>query len=353
MEVNVNEMNKKESFFKNSSASFFLDIDDLSELNEYLHNTNRIDVSSKVVHAEKPGEGNMNYVLRVITEKESFILKQARPWVEKYPQIPAPIERVLVEAQFLSLAQKFPELQKYSASVLWLDSANYLLCTQDLGKGKDFTFLYDRSSHLTENIVYKLSSFLNELHEIPTHELKGFPKNEHMRKLNHAHIFHLPFEKDNGFPLNNIQEGLLSIARPYYSDEILKKKIRELGKIYLSEGSNLIHGDYFPGSWLMANDGPKIIDPEFSFVGYREFDFGVWFAHMTLSGQKHLSLKQLLEAYTSSEQLDQKLILGFAGTEVMRRLIGIAQLPLKRTVKEKEMLLTKAAAWIKEEKIER
>ena len=41
----------------------------------------------------RAGEGNMNLTLRVQTEERSFILKQARPWVEKYPDIPAPKER--------------------------------------------------------------------------------------------------------------------------------------------------------------------------------------------------------------------------------------------------------------------
>ena len=49
--------------------------------------------------------------LRVQTAERSFILKQSRPWVEKYPAIPAPEERVLVEAAFyepLSAARWWP-----------------------------------------------------------------------------------------------------------------------------------------------------------------------------------------------------------------------------------------------------
>ena len=42
----------------------------------------------------------MNCTLRVTTTRRSFILKQARPWVEKYPQIAAPVERARVEAAF-------------------------------------------------------------------------------------------------------------------------------------------------------------------------------------------------------------------------------------------------------------
>lgn len=40
---------------------------------------------------EREGEGNMNCVVRVMTSRRSFILKQSRPWVEKYPGFAAPL----------------------------------------------------------------------------------------------------------------------------------------------------------------------------------------------------------------------------------------------------------------------
>jgi len=40
----------------------------------------------EVISMKKPGEGNMNVVLRIITNERSFILKQSRPYVEKYQQ---------------------------------------------------------------------------------------------------------------------------------------------------------------------------------------------------------------------------------------------------------------------------
>ena len=63
-----------------------------------------------VIAAERAGEGNMNCTLRVRTNERTFILKQARPWVEKYPQIEAPDERALVEAAFYRIAQVLPSV---------------------------------------------------------------------------------------------------------------------------------------------------------------------------------------------------------------------------------------------------
>ncbi|MEM6707021.1 MAG: aminoglycoside phosphotransferase, partial [Acidobacteriota bacterium] len=48
----------------------------------------------------RPGEGNMNLTLRVTTDRRSLIVKQSRPWVEKYDVIEAPFDRMLSELAF-------------------------------------------------------------------------------------------------------------------------------------------------------------------------------------------------------------------------------------------------------------
>src|SRR2546421_5684303 len=49
--------------------------------------------------AAPAGEGNMNYTLRIGTSERSFVMKQARPWVEKYPHIAAPWDRALMRSE--------------------------------------------------------------------------------------------------------------------------------------------------------------------------------------------------------------------------------------------------------------
>ena len=80
--------------------AYFFDENNLQRLPEYLLGKGLISHGEKILLTEKPGEGNMNFVRRVVTDKQSFILKQSRPWVEKYPQIEAPVERLDVEANY-------------------------------------------------------------------------------------------------------------------------------------------------------------------------------------------------------------------------------------------------------------
>jgi len=51
--------------------------------------------------------------------------------------------------------------------------------------------------------------------------------------------------------------------------------------------------------------------------------------------------------YQKGNHFNEERFYGFAGTEIMRRLIGLAQLPLTLTLAEKEQLLVLAASWIK------
>ena len=96
-------MNAKQQFQQAYPKAFFLERA-VQTVEQYLRQQGWLLAKEQVKTLEKPGEGNMNFVLRVHTSwNRSFIIKQARPWVEKFPQFAAPVERVAVEATFFKL----------------------------------------------------------------------------------------------------------------------------------------------------------------------------------------------------------------------------------------------------------
>jgi len=225
----------------------------------------------------------MNRVLRVITDQRTFIVKQARPWVEKYPQIQAPVERASVEARFFGLVNQHPVLQAFSPALQGFDATSFLLNLEDLGAGADYTYLYQKGQYLSPEELGQLVQYLSALHQVDiSHIQPAFPENTAMRQLNHEHIFVYPYLEENGFNLDQVQQGLQAIAMPYKQDSVLKEHIRELGALYLRPGRCLLQGDYYPGSWLRVSKGIRIIDPEFGFVGPPEFDLAVFMAHMAI-----------------------------------------------------------------------
>ena len=147
--------------------------------------------------------------------------------------------------------------------------------------------------------------------------------------------------------LNAIQSGLHELAVPIYADQSLVDTIAKLGERYLGEGNHLIHGDYYPGSWLKVNEDVKVIDPEFSYFGLAEFDLSVFLAHMKMAQSATSSIQWVRENYQRPAGFDERLLDQFTGIEILRRLIGIAQLPLALSIDEKRDLIDEAISLIK------
>ena len=342
-------MDLKQRFQQAYPTAFFME-NDVEAVTTYLKAQSWLNQEEVLFSLEKPGEGNMNFVLRAITNQRSFILKQARPWVEKFPQIDAPVERVAVEAQFFQSLEKVAAINKFIPSCLGFDAGNFILITEDLGKGADYSFLYQTGQLLEDSDIDGLTQYLSALHQVAIPA--DFPSNLAMRELNHEHIFNFPYLVENGFNLDDVQEGLQAAAMPYKTNAALKAKIKACGEIYLNaKNGHLLHGDFYPGSWLKVADGLKVIDPEFGFVGPAEFDLGVLFAHLLMAGQPSSVSKAISNKYQQPAHFNEALLSQFVGIEILRRLIGIAQLPLSLDLNTKKKLMVQAATWIMEEKM--
>jgi 5-methylthioribose kinase len=322
---------------------FLLNPDKLRELTGYLQQQEWISTAESIITAGKSGEGNMNCVLRADTGTRTIILKQSRSYVEKFPHIPAPANRTIIESLFYKKIAGQIIIKQMMPGLIGADEENNIMTLEDVGNSGDYTFLYGLKENLHNEEIVTLVSWLHALHtQVKKSTGDTALSNKEMRLLNHEHIFNYPFQKNNNFDLDAVQAGLQAIAMPYKNDSHLKKKIENLGSHYLSEGEYLLHGDFYPGSWLKTANGIKIIDAEFCFYGLREFDLGVMKAHLYLTKHDEATMPVIKNSYPAFNELDIDILDGFTGTEIMRRLLGLAQLPLKLNLSEKEYLLKKA-----------
>ena len=224
--------------------------------------------------------------------------------------------------------------KNFSPKVLGFISEDYVLFLEDLTKCRDLNYIYN-SRKIDNDKVNKLTRILHNIHITSAH--KNYPTNLTLRKLNHDHIFVLPFLKDNGLQLNNIQEGLEELAIPFKENTDIISIVNNAGKNYLDTGSTLLHGDYYPGSWMERNDNIYIIDPEFTFLGSKEFDLGIMSGHLILATGQISYLKKICDNYP--DKIDNNEVAIYCAIEIIRRLIGYAQLPIKRSISEKSNLL--------------
>ena len=249
---------------------------------------------------------------------------------------------VLREAEFYELVRENHALESMMPNILAVDKENNVIMMDDLG-AHDYGYLYQSGKIIPGSELEGIVDFAAKLHQ-------GFSvgnaplviRNREMRKLNHEHIFVFPYLHDNGLNLNDVLPGLQEAARPFKEDKQLRAAVEKLGKRYLSDGQKLLHGDYFPGSWLKTKAGIRIIDPEFCFFGDPEFEIGVLIAHLKMADQPEQLVKKALERYTAQTTLDKVLCEKFTAIEILRRIMGLAQLPLEIDLEKRKALLIQA-----------
>ena len=311
------------------------------ELRKYLVEHRLIAPEDLPFRVSRAGDGNMNCTLRVLTPRRRLIVKQSRPWVEKYDHIAAPWDRSHVEAAFYESVVGVSGVGDRMPGLLHVDAENRALVLEDLGDAGDLTSMY-RGVRLSDDDGAALADYLVRLRgvEVPAH-LRHLLRNREMRALNHEHIFHFPLMEANGLGLDGITPGLQAAADALKRDEPFVARVTELGARYLADGPALVHGDYFPGSWVRTGGGVAVIDPEFCFLGAAEVDVGVMLAHLIISDEDH-GRTDGIERTVTGDRIDRALARQFAGVEIVRRLIGVAQLPWAAPLDRKQELLDRA-----------
>lgn len=309
----------------------------IAELKEFLLKHKLIEYLSEISSIDAQKQGNMNACLQVYTNKGNFFLKQSFPFVAKYPQIVAPLNRVNTEFHFYDIISKNVPLASTMPQLLAFDVQENILVLAYLEVQKDLNNIYlQGSQNLVE--VEPLVQYLSLLHHTPFAQFKG---NNELLALNHFHIFVFPFQANEGFDLDTIQTGLGNLAKAIWQNEALKHEIHHLGKLYLNpKKQQLIHGDFHFGSVILTSQGIKVIDPEFANIGQPEFDLGVLIAHFEMAGyNKKVEIKA---NYKSEKPIDWELCDKFAAVEILRRLLGVAQINTSLSFNEKQSIIQKS-----------
>jgi 5-methylthioribose kinase len=292
-----------------------------------------LEPGEEIISCEPAGEGNMNLTLRINTKRRDLVLKQARPWVEKYDHISAPWDRALLEIEFYQRVASLLEVRDRMPRLLGSDTASRCLVLEYIAGAGDYTDLYDRDHHLDTDTLEQAARFLAALHTGTRSDPRPPFSNSEMRELNRMHIFEVPLGANSGVDLEALEPGLAKAALALRNDLDYRTFISETERDYLAEGPFLLHGDFIPGSWLRSKRGLVVIDPEFCFFGSVEIDLGCVIAHLALANQSRNQVIDFLEGYREAApeiELEDRSISRFASAEVMRRLIGVAQLPLAK-----------------------
>lgn len=282
---------------------------------------------------EPAGEGNINWVRRVRVGARSFVLKQARPALERFPEYRVATERILFEARYYETVAPLDSAD-ICPRVLDFDAPQRVLVLEDLGDAERLDHALARGADARQALC-ALAGFLGTVHAATRDaQLAARFANVEMQRIHGDHIFVLPF-RANDFPLS---PPLRRRAEGIRRDAALVARIDAAYARYLEPRGALVHADPQGGNVLLAPEGPKLIDPEIAHMGDPAFDLGILLAHVWIPAIARGSaraadpaLRALWSAYASAHGVsalpDFADAARYAGIEMLRRTLGAARVP--------------------------
>jgi 5-methylthioribose kinase len=300
-------------------------------------------------------------VFRVKGEQRSLIIKQGLPYARVVgAAMPLPVDRVGVEVRLL---REYARLLPGSVPEVYsLDEEKWIVVMEDMS---DFTvgrialikgtesprFAEDVGNFIAKTVFYTSDFYLD-----PTlkKELISALPNPGMRQLTEDLVFVHPFAfDDSNYFEPELRNDVLFLSR----DSKLRLEVAKLKHRFMTKADALIHSDLHTGSIFLNEEKTVVFDPEFGFVGPFGFDLGQFIANLYLNGIgtpaylpkrignaletwyaftdtfSRLWREESAEPYTRIDgfltyQLKEIFAdaLGYAGCELIRRSIGIAQI---------------------------
>lgn len=329
----------------------------LATLPDYLHQRHekiRMFEPAVPLRIEEIGDGNLNTVYRVsdIAHPErSLVLKHAPPYIKILgPDYPLSTERLTYESRALEI---YNQLVSGTVPAQYdFDDEVSVIAMEDL---RDARVLRDDliAGKVDPAIPEQVGQFMGIVHSqthvdnVPKATARHYKQqfaNTTMQSITADYVFTFPFTEHE---TNFWTPGLEPNIRQLKADTDFLQQAAHLKHIFLTAQQGVTHGDLHTGSVLVQDNTAKVIDAEFAFYGPVGFDVGLYWANYFLSYFSHqgnLSVQSALntavvqawDTYTAeftmadaglkSEVLGNIFqdAVGFAGLEMLRRLIGAA-----------------------------
>lgn len=339
---------------------------DIETVKDFVKNVTDYFDKNEELKTEEIGDGNINYVFKVKGKAKSLIVKQADECIRTSGR-PLDMARSEIEADVLRLENKLapafvPRIYYYDSvlhATVMEDISAYKNLRQELMNGKMFANLPE---NITDFLVMTLLPTTDLVLDraIKKEKVKNFI-NPELCDISEDLVFTEPYydyKKRNIISIENLE----FVKKELYSDNELKVEVAKLRNKFMNYAQCLLHGDLHSGSIFINNSGIKVIDPEFAFYGPMGYDVGNvignlvfsliyqglvvknldFYEHMTsvIAETFELFRKKLDKSYDEivtfpfytlvgfKEDYIKGIVadsIGFAGTEIIRRVVGDAK----------------------------
>jgi len=338
---------------------------------EYARQFGGLSDPTSLVDAQEIGDGNLNLVFKIFDNagQSRIIVKQALPYVRCVGESwPLTLDRARLEAETLQVHGSF--CPQHTVKILHFDTDLAVMVMEDLSdhaiwrgelvKGGYYPQAAKQLGEYLAQTLFHTSDFFQHPHAKKADVIRF--TNPELCEMTEDLFFNDPYQVHERNAYSPSLEEYVATLR---DDAELRIAVAGLKHRFLSQAEALLHGDIHSGSIFVTQDSLKAIDAEFGFYGPIGFDVGTALGNLLINycalpgllaareaaagrEQRLADVREVWQAFTArflalaaektrdqalaypgyAEAFLQKVLqdtIGFCGTELIRRTVGISQ----------------------------
>jgi 5-methylthioribose kinase len=219
------------------------------------------------------GDGNLNLVFVVEGPQGAVVVKQALPYVRLVGESwPLPLKRSYFE---------FHALTRFEQAIIVMEFLSpHVILRRALIEGQQLPKIASDLGIFLARTLFRGSDLSMDT-KIRKADLALFADNAALCDITESLVFSDPYYDAK---LNrHTSPQLDSIVAQLRADRDLKVAAQRLKHIFAAMPETLLHGDFHTGSVMVTQDQSRVIDPEFAFYGPIAFDVGMLLANFWMS----------------------------------------------------------------------
>jgi 5-methylthioribose kinase len=269
--------------------------------------TARIGANSRAWTVKEVGDGNLNLVFIVAGEAGAVVVKQALPYVRLVGESwPLPLKRTFFEYHALTRQAardpgRVPGIHHFDEvqSIIVMDYlAPHIILRRALIAGQELPLVAEDLGRFLARALFRGSDLAMDTRKKKA-DVALFSDNVELCDITENLVFSDPYFEAK---LNRHTSGLDLVVAELRADRDLKVEAQKLKHVFSAKAETLCHGDLHTGSVMVKPTDTKVIDPEFAFYGPFGFDVGMlianyWMSFFSQQGHEQKASRTTMRSY--------------------------------------------------------
>ena len=254
------------------------------------------------------GDGNLNLVFIVESDAGSVVVKQALPYVRLVGESwPLPLRRSFFEYHALSRLSardpgRIPTVHHFdeAQAIIVMDFLSpHIILRRALIAGQQLPNIANDMGLYLARALFRGSDLCMATADKKA-DLALFAGNVELCDITEGLVFSDPYF--NAAMNKHTSPQLDGLVARLRSDRDLKVEAQKLKHLFSAKSETLCHGDLHTGSIMVTQQDTKVIDPEFAFYGPFAFDVGMllanyWMSFFSQRGHEEGAARQAMRSY--------------------------------------------------------